>query len=188
MSSLSNKSAQEISELLNEYGIKHGPVVGRWPVPFVFESTFVAANCSGLTRVCTSVKFISEMSFIKLCLWSLFLIFVRLWPDFDIQTPPEHCMRRNWKKPWPKGRQWSHPLIKLITGRKVTYYVMKTHISTKALLFVKFQLGQNCAEVHSCDYINDIYIIYWIFIGVWALQSTLSTFILHFLRHSQRLY
>uniref|UniRef100_A0A3Q0R5C1 LEM domain-containing protein n=1 Tax=Amphilophus citrinellus TaxID=61819 RepID=A0A3Q0R5C1_AMPCI len=27
MSSLSNKSAQEISELLDEYGIKHGPVV-----------------------------------------------------------------------------------------------------------------------------------------------------------------
>lgn len=30
MSSLSNKSAQEISELLDEYGIKHGPVVGEW--------------------------------------------------------------------------------------------------------------------------------------------------------------
>lgn len=27
MSSLSNKSAQEISELLDEYGVKHGPVV-----------------------------------------------------------------------------------------------------------------------------------------------------------------
>lgn len=30
MSSLSSKSAQEIHELLDEYGIKHGPVVGEW--------------------------------------------------------------------------------------------------------------------------------------------------------------
>lgn len=30
MSSLSDKSAQEISDLLDEYGIKHGPVVGEW--------------------------------------------------------------------------------------------------------------------------------------------------------------
>ncbi len=30
MSSLSSKSAQEISDLLDDYGIKHGPVVGEW--------------------------------------------------------------------------------------------------------------------------------------------------------------
>ena len=30
MSALSSKTEQEISELLDEYGIKHGPVVGKW--------------------------------------------------------------------------------------------------------------------------------------------------------------
>lgn len=45
MSSLSGKSAQDISDLLDEYGIKHGPVVGEW-ITFnghfapVFEPTF----------------------------------------------------------------------------------------------------------------------------------------------------
>lgn len=45
MSSLSSKSAQEISDLLDEYGIKHGPVVGEW-LRFapVFESTFTLDN------------------------------------------------------------------------------------------------------------------------------------------------
>lgn len=33
MASLSNMSAEEISKMLDEYGIKHGPVVGEWLGP-----------------------------------------------------------------------------------------------------------------------------------------------------------
>ncbi len=38
MSSLSGKSDKEISQLLDEYGIKHGPIVGMYNKPLVFKN------------------------------------------------------------------------------------------------------------------------------------------------------
>lgn len=66
MSMLSSKTAQEISELLDEYGIKHGPVVGKKLGLFILWA--VCQYCTSKVEIQPSPPSVSSSLFLILFL------------------------------------------------------------------------------------------------------------------------
>lgn len=100
---LSTKSVDEIRLLLDDYGIKHGPVVGK--------------SWSSLTMilVCSNVKLV--VSFSRKMIYFYVKIYMK-----NQQNPLEPFMRRSWEKPW-LNRETNPSLTGHIIERKqVTLY------------------------------------------------------------------
>jgi len=112
MSSLRSKSAEDISELLDEYGIKHGPVVGEW-------LTFCARVWISLHGSCLHRPAGDELVALLGSCVSLSPRRGSLTTRSCSQTPPEVSTRGSWKKPWPKGNRQSRHLIKPTTEKRV---------------------------------------------------------------------
>ena len=107
-SSLTTMSDNEIRKLLDNYGIKHGPVIGEWVwTPTLTVKTLITGEAP---------QWLQELKLEKRNL----IVQKKNSYHFFTKAPPEVFMRGSWVRPCPRWNRCNHRQTKLSTEKRVT--------------------------------------------------------------------